>query len=129
VGTEDLVQWDKVKGLEKTKLDTWIESRREVVVEARLVKAKLDAINLKLLNALAKVGVKSVGVGDVRVTFTAGGPTEKLDKKKLYTVLLEQGVKPQVVEKAFKAATKPGKDREPSVRVTDPALKEESEEE
>lgn len=128
MGTEDLVQWDKVKGLEKTKLDTLVASRRKVVVEMRQVKAKLDEISLKLLNALMKVGVKSVGVGDVRVTFKAGGPTEKLDKKKLYTSLLEQGVKPQVVEKAFKAATKPGKDREPSILVTDPELKEQEEE-
>ncbi len=118
--TEDLVQWKQVKGLERSKLDQLVEEslKAKAVVEA--AEQVLKAINDKILNSLVTANVKSVAVDDVRVTFVPGRPSERLNKKKLFTRLLELGVKEKVVTKAFKGSTTKGDDTEPYVLVTPP---------
>jgi hypothetical protein len=123
--TEDLVQWNKVKGLERSKLDLLLGERRKIKDIIDTANESLTKVNSKILNALATADVKSVAVGETRVTLVPGGPTEKLDKKKLWTRLLELGVKEKVVSKAFKDSTKPGKEKESYVKVTEPGEKEE----
>lgn len=121
--TEDLVQWNKVKGLERSKLDLLLGERRKIKDIIDTANESLTKVNSKILNALATADVKSVAVGETRVTLVPGGPTEKLDKKKLWTRLLELGVKDKVVTKAFADSTTV-EEKAPSVRITEP--KEES---
>jgi hypothetical protein len=121
--TEDLVQWNKVKGLERSKLDLLLGERRKIKDIIDTANESLTKVNSKILNALATADVKSVAVGETRVTLVAGGQTEKLDKKKLWTRLLELGVKDKVVTKAFADSTTV-EEKAPSVRITEP--KEES---
>lgn len=123
--TEDLVQWDKVKGLEKSKLDQLLDLRREKKAIMETAKEGLDAVNSTILTLLAKVGVETVGVGETRVTLVPGGPTTKFDRKKAYTKLLDLGVKPKVVERAFKFATSKGEGKDPYILVTEPKEKKE----
>ena len=118
--TEDLVQWDKVKGLARSRLGDLIELRRDAKEVVDRAKEELDTINNKILTLLATADVKTVGVGETRVTLVPGGPVSKLDKKLLYTKLLEAGVPAKKVEKAFTAATVVGEERQPYILVTEP---------
>lgn len=117
--TDDLVQWDRVKGLEKSKLDVLLGQRRKLKQAEEEIGEQISTINDKILGALAVADVKSVAVGDTRVTLVPGGATEKLDKKKLWSRLLELGVKEKVVARAYAYATEMGV-RVSSIKVTEP---------
>ncbi len=119
MSSDTLIQWTQVKGLSRAHLDDLLEERRTAKEALESVKGALDAINLKILNALASVEVKTVAVGEIRVTLVPGGKTEKLDKKKLWTRLLELGVKEKVVRKAYEDSTTVD-DRAAYVLVTEP---------
>ena len=120
--TTDLVPWNKVKGLEKSRLNLLIDDRSRVKAQIDALTESLTNLNNKILNALASADVKSVAVGETRVTLVAGGTSEKLDKKKLWTRLLELGVKEKTVVKAYADATEVT-ERAPSIRVTEPKEK------
>lgn len=117
--SETLVQWDQVKGLGRAHLDELLNERRAAKEQIAAVQERVDAINAKILAALATADVKSVAVGETRVTLVAGGQTERLDKKKLWTKLLESGVKEKVLTKAY-AAAMTVEQREAYVLVTEP---------
>lgn len=123
-----LIPWTAVKGLSRSKLDTLIEQRRTAKEELDEKKAALDAINNKIFNVIVAADVKTVGVEGTRVTLVPGGETQKLDKKKLWTRLLELGVKEKTVVTAFADSTKKGKDRSPYIKITEPGEKDEEEE-
>ena len=125
--TADLVPWNKIDGLKRSKLDVLIERRRQLKLQMAQLKEQLSTLDNKLLNALVTADVKTVSIEGARATVVAGGPTSKFDKKKAWTRLLELGVKEKVVSKAWQDATKPGKDREPYVKVTEPGDREEEE--
>lgn len=117
--TEELVQWNKVKGLEKSKLNLLLDDRSRVKAQIDALEESLSNLNNKILTALATADVKTVAVGETRVTLVQGGTSEKLDKKRLWTRLLELGVKEKTVVKAYADATEVV-ERAPSIRVTEP---------
>lgn len=115
----DLVQWNQIKGLSRARLDDLIEERRTAQAALEAVKETLSGINLRILNALAAADVKTVGVGEARVTLVPGGKSEKLDKKKLWVRLLELGVKEKVVKQAYEDCTTT-EDKAAYILVTEP---------
>ena len=117
---EDLVQWNKVKGLERSRLDALLDLRRDAKKVEEDAMSEVAKINGKILTALVNADVKTVGIGETRVTLVPGGPTSKLDKKVLYTKLLEAGIPAKRVEKCFTAATVAGEEKQPYILVTEP---------
>lgn len=122
--TEDLIQWDKVKGLTGKKLDVLVGDRKRLKAQIDALTESLTHLNDRILTALATADVKSVAVGETRVTLVEGGQSEVLDKKKLWTRLLELGVKEKVVVKAYADSTEV-RERAASIRITEPKEKEE----
>lgn len=119
---EAIVQWDQVKGLARAGFDELITWRRKVKKQIELLEETIDKINNKLMVGMMSADVKTVGVDGARVTLVPAGKTTRFDRNKCYARLLELGVKPVVVAKAYKEATTEG-EREAYVLVTEPKEK------
>jgi DNA replicative helicase MCM subunit Mcm2 (Cdc46/Mcm family) len=125
VTTESLVQWDQIVSLKRSHLDTLVSERLSLKAQIAELNGKVAQVDSKIAANFMKSEVKTVGIGEVRVTLVVPEkPAQRFDKVKAMRRLLELGVEEKKVARAWKDATTEGEVGSPYVKVTVPGEKE-----
>src|SRR5467141_2225224 len=80
---EVVPEYSAIHGLRNSKITDIVQRRAEIDKEMSRLKVERDDLNAEGVKLLVRSGVKTVMVGDLRVT-KMDGMSSRLDKQKLY---------------------------------------------